>query len=414
MNTPLFIARKMSGERRRGSRVVRLTSGIVVGSIVISVCVMILSLSVVNGFKYEIRARTAGFSGDLLVSLPQAGWYSENIPLSRDLAFVPQMAAHPAVRHTQPFAHAQGLLKTADAIQGILIKGVGSEYDGSFFNSCLVSGRLPHWSDSLPCMELLISKRLADAMLLKTDDAMLVYFIGEAVRQRRFVVSGIYDAVLEEVDKSLVIGDIRVMQQLNGWQPHQVSGIEFFLHDSRQAEPVADALVDIVGRYAQDHDPVISIKTLKEQFPTLYDWLNLMDVNLLIVLTLMILVAGVNMFSGLLILLFDKIAAIGLLKALGMKDTDVRKTFLYRAGALVLLGMAGGNILGLLLCLAIQRFGLFSLNPDSYFVSQVPIQLQGWGILLMNAVAFVLIMLLMLLPTMQIARMQPDKSLRMK
>jgi len=234
------------------------------------------------------------------------------------------------------------------------------------------------------------------------------------VRQRRFVVAGIYDAVLEDLDKSLVIGDIRVMQQLNGWSSEQVSGIEFLLYNPRQPEQAADALADLVGEYAQEQDPMVSIQTLKEQFPHLYDWLDLIDINLLIVLSLMILVAGVNMFSGLLILLFDKIAAIGLLKALGMKDREVRKTFLYRASALVLTGMVSGNVLGLALCLGQQCFSVISLDPSSYFVSQVPIHIQGWGILLMNLIAFVLIMLLMLLPTMQIAKMQPDKSLRMK
>jgi ABC-type transport system, involved in lipoprotein release, permease component len=414
MNTPLFIAKKMSGERRRGARVVRLTSGIVVGSIAISVTVMILALSVVNGFKHEIRKQTAGFSGELLVSAPGAGWFSENMPLSKDISFLPYLTAHSMVRHTQCFVNGQGLLKTEDAIQGILIKGVGPEFDGSFFASCLSEGRLPAWNDSLPSMELLVSKRLASAMRLQLNDPMLVYFIGESVRLRRFVVAGIYDAVLEDLDKSLVIGDIRVMQQLNGWQADQVSGIEFFLHNPRQPERAADALADVVGQYAQEQDAMVSIQTLKEQFPHLYDWFNLIDVNLFIVLALMILVAGVNMFSGLLILLFDKIAAIGLLKALGMKDGEVRKTFLYRAGALVLTGMVSGNVLGLMLCLVQKHFGVFKLDPSNYFVSQVPIHIQGWGILLMNVVAFALIMLLMLLPTMQIAKMQPDKSLKMR
>ena len=414
MNTPLFIAKKMSGERRRGVRVVRLTSGIVVGSIAISITVMILALSVVNGFKYEIRKQTAGFSGELLVFAPGAGWFSENTSLSKNISFLPYLTAHNMVRHTQYFVNAQGLLKTEDAIQGILIKGVGPEFDRAFFASCLSEGRLPAWNDSMPSMELLISKRLASAMRLQVADPMLVYFIGESVRLRRFVVSGIYDAVLEDLDKSLVIGDIRVMQQLNGWQPEQVGGIEFFLQNPRQSERVADDLADLVVQYAQEQDPMVSIQTLKEQFPHLYDWLNLIDVNLFIVLALMILVAGVNMFSGLLILLFDKIAAIGLLKALGMKDSEVRKTFLYRAGALVLTGMASGNLLGLLLCFVQKRFGVFTLDPSNYFVSQVPIHMQVWGILLMNLVAFVLIMLLMLLPTMQIAKMQPDKSLKMK
>ena len=415
MNTALYIAKKMGGEWQKGSRIVRTSSAIVAGSVALSICVIVIALSIVGGFRKEIRERVTGFAGQVIVAPFGVDYINDAFPLSTELSYLHRILACNNVSHTQYFAFKRGLIKTDIAMQGIVIKGVGKEFDRSFFTHSLHRGTFPQWNDTLPSMELLISKRMADALALDVSQHVDVYFIDQsATRVRRFTVSGIYDAALEEVDLSLVIGDIRVVQRLNNWTPMQVGGIELTLHRPEQMEATAGEVREVAARYATGNDQALSVKTVKDIFSHLFDWLNLIDTNLLIVLLLMVAVAGVNMVSGLLIMLFDKTSMIGVLKAVGMKNRDIRLTFIYRMGRLVLWGMLIGNVVAITLCLIQQKYTLITLDQANYAVPNVPIYLHFWNTCAINLLAFALIILFMLLTTTLISRISPERSLRVK
>jgi lipoprotein-releasing system permease protein len=256
---------------------------------------------------------------------------------------------------------------------------------------------------------------MSDALHLEVSQAMDIYFVdSSSSRVRRYYISGIYDTTLEGLDQSVIIGDIREVQRLNGWTPEQVGGIELLLHRPTQAERTAREIREIASRYGLEEDDPLSIKTVKEVFPHLFDWLTLIDMNLLIVMILMIAVAGVNMISGLLIMLFDKTSMIGLLKALGMKNGEIRIAFIYRMGGLIVRGMVIGNAIALLLCWVQKKFTLITLDQANYAVSSVPINMNVWGMCLMNTVSFLLILALMLLASMTVTRISPERSLRIK
>ena len=405
----------MGEEPREGSRVVRISSMIVTGSVVLSITVIIIALAIVSGFREEIRGRATGFVGQVIVSPFGTDYMEDAFPLSLELSYFDRIESLDNVLHIQSFAFRHGLIKNGNAMQGVVIKGVGKEFDASFFNASIAQGSFPQLKDSVPSMELLVSKRMADALQLEVAQRVDIYFIEESTpRLRRFTVSGIYDASLEEMDKSLVIGDIRVVQQLNGWMPTEVGGIELLLRRPAQMERTARDIREFASRYAEEDDDSISVKTVKELFVHLFDWLNLIDTNLLVVLVLMIAVAGVNMISGLLIMLFDKTSMVGLLKSLGMKDREIRFAFVYRMGRLILRGMVIGNTIALILCFVQRRFTLVTLDQTNYAVSSIPINLNIRDFCLMNIASFALILLLMLLASAMVTRISPERSLRVK
>ena len=415
MNTPLYIAKKMGEEHRKGSRVVRTTSMIVTGSVALSISVIIIALSIVSGFRREVRERAVGFSGQIVVSRFGTDFLNDAYPLSLELSYLQQIYDCKNVSHAQSVSFKHGVIKTREAVQGAVVKGVGKEFDRTFFNASISKGAFPEWNDTLPSREILISKRMSDALHLEVSQAVDIYFVdSSSSRLRRFFVSGIYDAALESLDQSIIIGDIREVQRLNGWSPTQVGGIELLLHRPGQAERTAREIREIAARYGLEDDDALSVKTVRDIFPHLFDWLTLIDMNLLIVMILMIAVAGVNMISGLLIMLFDKTSMIGLLKALGMKNNDIRAAFVFRMGGLIVRGMVVGNVVALALCWVQKKFTLITLDQANYAVSSVPININVWGMCLMNIVSFLLILALMFLASMTVTRISPERSLRIK
>jgi len=405
----------MGEEPQKGSRVVRISSMIVTGSVALSIAVIIIALAIVGGFRKEIRERTTGFVGDVVVSPFGTDYMNDAFPLSLHLSYWDRVEKLENVSHIQSFAFRHGLIRSGEAMQGVVIKGVGKEYDRSFFNASISQGHFPSCNDSTPSMELLVSKRMAEALQLEVSQRVEVYFIdGATPRLRPFRVSGIYDAALEDLDKSLAIGDIRVVQQLNGWSSTQVGGIELLLHHPAKMERTAREVEEFASRYAMGDDDSITVRTVKDLFAHLFDWLNLIDMNLLIVLVLMIAVAGVNMISGLLIMLFDKTSMIGLLKSLGMRNGDIRLAFLFRMGRLILRGMVFGNVIALILCFIQHRYTLIGLDQSNYAVSSIPIELNVWSFALMNVLAFSLIITIMLIASTMVTRISPERSLRVK
>ena len=410
MRVTRFIA---SGLARGDGSLSRTSNTIAWVSVALSIAIMIVALAVVAGFKAEIRDRATGFMGSVMLVQPGQSPLNELYPFSEQLSYREALAAAPGVAGVSGVAWRSGLIKTDDNIGGLSFKGVDSLYDFSFFANCLVDGALPDYHGRIS-NDILISRTTANSLGFETGDDVVVYFIGEEVKVRKFRLCGIYDAGLEEIDSKMAVADRRQIQRLNGWQPDEVSSVEIRLAAGTPIEAATDRIENLIFSQMQDGDRALFVTNVKKLYGHLFDWLALLDLNVLMILLLMIAVAGFNMLSALLIILFEQISTIGLLKAMGMTTKEVGKVFLYRAGALVGKGMLWGNVLGLGICL-IQRYThILKLDPVNYFVSFVPIKLQLPQIILLNIIAAVLLMLLISLSTRFIARVSPDKTMRME
>ncbi|MDP3436438.1 MAG: ABC transporter permease [Bacteroidales bacterium] len=412
MNTNLFIAKTLwsNGSHKGG---LGKGSAIIAGiSVAVSVMVMVLAISISDGFKKEIKEKAAGFSGELLLHSPGTESTTNLYPISSNLSFLDEIEGLREVSSIQPYAYRSAIIKSEDQIQGVLVKGVDSGFNWNFFNSVIHQGRVPNVSDSLKQGEIMISLRLAKMLDFKVGDELMLYFIDNNVKIRKFTLTGIYNAQLEDIDKSLIITSLSQIQSVNGWSEQELSGIEIKLKKGFDIKKSSVLVEDIIDNSEEDES--VFVTRVDELFPHLFDWLTLLDFNVLVVMLLMLSVAGFNMISGLLILLFEKISMIGLLKALGMKDSGIHKVFLIRAIYLVITGMFAGNIIALILASIQKRFEIIPLDPVNYFVDHVPIFINWSKIGVLNAGALLLITLLLMIPSFFIAKVSPEKTLRVK
>lgn len=413
MNLNLFIAKKIKG---RG--VSSTGNSIACVSVAVSVGIILIAVAVSGGFRKEIGKRAVGFTGEILITPPGADYMNDVYPLQADLSYLAEIREIPGIRSVSETAYRPGMIKTDTDVYGVMFKGVDSTYSLDFFADFLAEGSLPDFSGSRMSDEVLISKRLASKMGIRPGDRMTVYFIGDQVRARRLTVSGLYDIQLESLDEKLAIADIRQIRRLNGWDGHESSCLEISLGGDgskvagRHRQEVYDRIGEVIMERDITADAPVVVRTIDEIFPALFDWLALLDLNVLVVMVLMMAVAGFNMISGLLIILFERISMIGLLKSLGMRSWNICKVFIYRGGAIVLKGMIWGNAVALVL-LAVQKWlKPFTLNPENYFVNFVPVELNPLHIIAVDIAAFALMLLIMVIPSLFISRVSPDRTLK--
>ncbi len=423
MDLKLLIAGRIGKRVSSNGKLSRISNTIATLSVGISIAVMILSIAISNGFRNEIREKTSGFSGDITLSAPGVDITNHLYPI-KPLSFIEKLDSLPYIKKAAPVAYRTAILKSDDAIQGVMFKGIDGNYDMEFFAKYLQEGSLPDYSikkDSAskampPSGDIMISRRLADMLGYKVGDKTLAYFVDDNVQLRRFTIKGIFNAQLDELDKALVIADIRHISRVNGWKNGEVSGYEIVLDKKRRssADECAADIEKILYENTADEDDSVAANTLEERFYILFDWLHLLDMNVLIILALMMAVAGFNMVSGLLIMLFERISQIGLFKALGMKDGDISKVFLYRSSFIVAKGMLIGDIIAILFCWVEKTYKVVTLDPSNYFVSYVPIDISATTIIAINVAAFLLMMLILMIPCHMISRISPAKTLVVK
>ena len=403
MNTELFISRKtLSKDSFNYSRpIIR----IAILSIVLGISVMILSVAIVTGFQQEIRNKVVGFGSHLRISKFDSNKSYEREPVSTDQGFYPQTGVD-NVRHIQVFAMKAGIVKTKDQIQGVALKGVGKDFNWKFFKDKIIKGKVPDYSKNETSDKILVSKALSKLLKLKAGDDLRMYFIiGNHQRGRKFNISGIYETGLADFDKKFIIGDIRHIQKLNGWDDDQVGGFEVLVHDFDKLTETGKALYQKIPYN-------LNIQSIVNLHPEIFDWLELQDMNVVIILIIMVLVASITMISTLLILILERTNMIGVLKALGMKNYGIRKVFLYTASFIVVRGLVIGNIVALLLAFIQQYFGVIKLSQESYFVSVVPINLDIFDLLWINAGTLLICYLMMIVPSMVITRISPVRAIR--
>lgn len=384
MNTTFFISRRL-----------RFKGGLAMVCIAVSYLVMIIAVSVSNGFRSEIRGGLSALSGDVQITPPDLNVLDQSRPIEADASYIPYIQDIDAVAAVTPAVYLAGIVRQDADIYGVMFKGVPGDMTG-----------------------VSIPRGLADRASLKEGDDLTAYFVGEKVRARKFEVTSVYDSMLETDGRIVVHADMADLQRLCGWSENQVSALEITLKDrNKDEEGILEAARQIgyaVNAYSEESDaPVIATSSIS-RFPQLFDWLDLIDFNVLFILILMTIVAGFNMISGLLIMLFENISTIGLFKALGMSDRSISKVFLSRAAWIVFKGMAVGNLLAFAFAMIQNRTHLLKLDPSNYFVPYVPVKIDAGSVLLADIGSFVAIMLLLLIPTLFISKVDPAQTVRMK
>jgi lipoprotein-releasing system permease protein len=408
----LFIAKRIYHDNAAGKRISRPAVFIAVTGMAVGLAVMIMAASVVVGFKKEVRDKIIGLGSHIQINNLNAIHSYEAYPIAVDDSVTSMLYSYPEVAHIQRYSAKPGMIKTDDAFQGIVLKGVGKEYDTSFFQSCLVEGEIPLFTDSVASNQVLISKTLASKLKLHLGDKLYTYYIQDNIRARLLTIAGIYQTNFSEYDNLFLLTDIYTVNRLNNWKPNQVGGLELQVHDYDKLEETTYTLGNSFFKYADKYGANYCVRNVRQLNPSLFAWLDLLDLNMLVILVLIIGVAGFTMISGLLILIIERTNMIGLLKALGANNYTIRKVFLWLSVFLIGKGMVWGNAIGLSLYVVQSQFKLFSLNPDTYYVNSVPVSFNIGLFLLLNAGALFVSVLMLIGPSFLIMRINPANSMR--
>ena len=394
MDASLFISRRL---RFRGK--------IAMTSIAVSFLVMIIAVSVSSGFRHAVRDGISSVSGDIQLLPLNMNLLDDASPVESDASYLPFVKAIDGVDEVVPVIYKAGIVRHAEDIHGVLLKG-------------LPAANLPFANPDSTALAVSIPRRLSEIIGLKEGDRMLTYFIGDRVRARQFNVVSVYESVLETDDRLVVYADLADLQRLNGWDSNQVSAMEVMLdEDCRNEERMSDITSEVgtaLYAYTAEDEATVLATSCVSRYPQIFDWLNLMDFNVFFILVLMTIVAGFNMISGLLIMLFENISTIGLLKTLGMTDRAIAKVFLSSSAVLAIKGMAIGNALAIIFCILQSSTHVLKLDPVNYFVSYVPVHLDFGLILTADVISFVAIMLLLLIPCIFISKVDPAETVRVR
>ena len=413
MNLPLYIAKRIysdQGDKRKVSRpAIRIaTIGVAIG-----LAVMIITVSVVLGFKHTIRDKVVGFGSHIQVHNIMNYNGSDPHPICANDSLMKAIESIDGVAHAERFSTTQGILKTDEDFLGVAFKGIAAEYDTTFLHKHLVEGSIPEFSDSVSHYKLLISKMIADKVRLKAGDRVYGYFIdGEDVRTRKFTVSGIYQTNMTRFDETLCFTDLYTASKLNGWTDNQATGIEVIVKDFDRLVETADQFIDNVNRTSDEQGNALTTDTIYELYPQVFSWLELLDINVWIILTLMVCVAGFTMISGLLIIILERTQMIGILKALGARNKTVRHTFLWFSVFIISQGLLFGNIVGIGLVLLQQYTGIITLDPQTYYVSEAPMELNIPLIVMINLATLLICVFVLIAPSFLISHIHPAKSMR--
>ena len=413
MNLPLFLARRIHSQSDGQRMVSRPAIRIATAGVAIGLAVMIVSVCVVFGFKHTIRDKAIGFGSHIQVGSFMTLQVGEQTPIAMTDSMMQTLAKVEGVKHVQRFAMKQGILKTDDNFLGVMFKGVGPEFDSTFIHQNMIEGSIPAFSDSASTNRLLISKPMADKLLLKSGDRIFAYFIDEnGVRARRFTISGIYETNLSQYDNVICFVDLYTAVRLNGWKPDQATGAEVTVNDFERLDETESIFINRVNRMTDPYGETYSSKTIQELNPQIFSWLDLLDLNVWIILALMVAVAAVTMISGLLIIILERTTMIGILKALGARNSTIRHTFLWFATFMIGRGLLWGNILGFGLVLLQKYLGIVKLDPATYYVSTVPVEINLPLILLLNIATLLISIFVLVAPSFLISHIHPAKSMR--
>ena len=439
MHFPLFIAKRLYSEQGDKRKVSRPAIHIATAGVAIGLAVMIISVCVVLGFKHTIRDKVIGFGSHIQVADFLTLQQMEQYPIVIDdstwgvglgggfcfslwrgallwflgVGLCDVLKHIPDVAHVQRFAMKEGILKTDSDFLGVAFKGVGPEFDSTFIHNNMVEGSIPHFSDSVSHNKIVVSQLMADKLHLKSGQRIFAYFFdNNGVRTRRFTIAGIYQTNLKKYDETIVFTDLYTAVKLNGWESDQASGAELSVDNFDNLDMVESRVISKVKGTVDHYGETYSSATIKELNPQIFQWLDLMDLNVWIILALMLIVAGVTMISGLLIIILERTSMIGILKALGARNKTIRHTFMWFAVFIIGKGMLIGNVLSLGLLALQKAFGIIKLDAQTYYVSTVPVEINALYIVALNVATLLISVFMLVAPSYLISHIHPAKSMR--
>ena len=414
MNFELFIARKVHFSKTAGDRQVTPPAvRVAIIGIALGLATMILSIAIIIGFKKEVWNKVIGFGAHIQITNFDSNRSYETTPIMVSDTLMEELQAFPGIRHVERFATKPGILKTEQDFQGIVLKGVDEHFDWTFFSEHLTEGVVFAVDPEKISTDVIISRYLANLLELACDDSFLAYFVQnmDDVRARRFHIRGIYETGFD-YDKVFVYADIKQVRLLNGWEKDAVSGLELFVNDYSHVDEIADQLYfHLINRQDRLNNTYYT-RSVKELNPMIFNWLDVLDINVVIILVLVMAVSGFTMISGLLIIILERTNMIGILKALGQENRSIRSVFLYISFFLIGKGMVWGNVIGLLICFVQSHFRLIKLDPSDYYLDAVPIDLSLTNLLLINLGALTISLLMMLAPSYLITKINPARTIR--
>ena len=409
MNFEFFIARRIIAAKDYKSSISAPIIKIAITAIAMGLIMMLVSIATGVGLQKKIREKVSAFNGDIIITNFDTNFSNDSqIPISKKQDFYPDFNSVEGIKHIQVTASKGGVIRTETDFEGIVVKGAGGDYDWQYFQDYLIEGTLPNFKGALN-EDILVSQYVADRLQLKVGETVRTFFFDNesknGFRSRGFKIKGIYNSGFQQFDEQFIIADIRHVQKLNRWDEDQIGGFELFVEDF-------DAIHDIGNKVYQETGSTLDTQTIRERYYSIFEWLDLFDFNIVLIIGIMILVAGINMITALLVLILERTQMIGILKALGSSDWMVRKIFLYNAMYLIGVGLFWGNLIGVGLLLIQKYFKLFPLNPNIYYVTEAPIYLDIRYILLLNAGTFLLCFIMLLIPSFIIAKISPVKAIR--
>lgn len=416
MNTEAYIAKKILQEDKSEKKISTPIVRISIIGIAVGIAVMIATIAIVKGFQNEIRDKVMGMGAHIQITNYDNNTSEEPAPINKNQDFIPTFKKNNQYQHIQAYAFKNGLIKTQTDNEGVLLKGVDGNYNWTFLQKNLKDGRLPQFNDSAVSKDVLISTQLVKRLGLKLNNKLLIYFVTtkkDSVdnttsfeqRIKEFNICGIYETGFDEYDKKLVIVDIKQIQKLNYWDNSQIGGFEVLVNNYNKLDIATDTLNEMIGSG-------LIAQSVKKTNESIFSWLDLQDINAIIVITLMTLVAAINMISALLILILERTHMIGILKALGASNSSIQEIFIYTAMRLVSKGLLWGNIIGISLCLIQKYLQPIKLSQETYYVSVVPIDLNILNILILNGITFLVCFIMLLIPSFIIAKINPIKAIR--
>ena len=405
MNVEYFIAKRLFTAKEENNSYTKPILRIAILAIALSVAIMLLSVMVVTGFKNDISDKIIGFGSHITISSFSDNQSYETEPIQISDSLYNSILENSEVKHISTFATKAGIIKTNNEILGVVLKGVSSNYDWTFFNNNLIAGKCFNINDSIITNNVLISENSANSLQLGVGDDLFMYFVQDPPRVRKFQISGIYNTALSDFDKLYVMGDIKHIQSLNSWEKNQIGGVELMLNDFNNLDLVTQSIYEKIPYN-------LNASSIKEKTPQIFDWLDLQDINVRVILILMLIVGGINMITALLILILERTKMIGILKALGANNWSVRRVFLYSALHLILKGLFWGNSIALGFAFLQNKFSIISLDPNIYYMNTVPVNFDFSTVILLNLGTISVCYLILVIPSVIIAKITPIKAIR--
>lgn len=413
MNLELFIAKRIhfSGDKKNQRKVSTPSVRIATAGVAIGIAAMILSVAIAVGFKKEVRNKVVGFGAHIQIQNYNNTSSHENLPICIDDSLINTLQGIGGIRHIEKYTNREGIIKLEDNFQGVLFKGVSDDFNWEFFKHNLVEGNVINAQDSIG-NQAIISEYIANKLKLKLNDDFHAYFIKENIQARKFTIVGIYNTNFENYDKLYVITDQKLLQRLNKWESNQVTGIELFVKDFDRLDEVKENVFFEMITYKDRDGNALFTRSIKDIVPHIFNWLDLLDTNVWVIIILMVIVSGFTMVSGLLIIILERTNMIGILKAMGHSNKNIRKTFLYVSSFLIVRGLIIGNLIAFIVIFLQKIFGIVRLDPDTYYVSEMPVDINILYILLINMGCLLVSLLMMVGPSYLIARISPAQSIK--